>query len=274
MGLQSVNRFGLGVWSDLQAFAFGLWPFVSLHTLTGPAIFSHHGCNSFQPRNWPGRFVVTPFWRTYASACVRRIMMGMTQPNSSSDFAPRSSRLSDGSALVLRPIEPGDLPLVVAFHQTLSERSIRFRYFSQMPLKTRIATSRLVHVCANSASDFALVAERLDSAGNKAVIAIGRLSVLPTNPNTTPATAELAIIVADGWQHQHLGTRICQALLDHGPVLGIKRLVAYLLPDNLDMQHLLAKFGFSFQEKPNDNTLVATKLLVGPGEASKPGSIT
>ena len=188
-------------------------------------------------------------------------MVPMSQSNSPGNFAPRCSLLSDGSAAILRPIEPADLPMVVAFHQLLSERSIRFRYFSQMPLKTRIAKSRLVHVCANSARDFALVVQRSDAAGNTAIIAIGRLSVLPTNPNTTPPSAELAILIADAWQHQHLGTCVCQGLLDYAPVLGIKRLVAYLLPDNLDMQHLLEKFGFAFQEKPNDSTIVATKLL-------------
>jgi acetyltransferase len=37
--------------------------------------------------------------------------------------------------------------MLVAFHSTLSDESIHFRYFSQLPLKTRIAHERLVRIC-------------------------------------------------------------------------------------------------------------------------------
>ena len=41
----------------------------------------------------------------------------------------------DGRTLLIRPIRPEDEPLLVKFHETLSERSVSFRYFHAMKLQ-------------------------------------------------------------------------------------------------------------------------------------------
>ena len=38
--------------------------------------------------------------------------------------------MKDGTGVTLRPIRPEDEPLMVAFHETLSDRSVYSRYFS------------------------------------------------------------------------------------------------------------------------------------------------
>ena len=38
-------------------------------------------------------------------------------------------KLRNGTSMTLRPIRPEDEPLMVEFHETLSEESVRFRYF-------------------------------------------------------------------------------------------------------------------------------------------------
>ena len=48
---------------------------------------------------------------------------------------------------VLRPIRPEDEPLLVAFHGTLSERTVSLRYFHAMKLSTRVAHERLTRIC-------------------------------------------------------------------------------------------------------------------------------
>ena len=46
-----------------------------------------------------------------------------------------------------RPIRPEDEPLMVKFHETLSERSVYFRYFHAMRLTQRVAHERLTRIC-------------------------------------------------------------------------------------------------------------------------------
>ena len=58
-------------------------------------------------------------------------------------------RLRDNTIAILRPIRPEDEPLMIEFHKTLSEQSVRFRYFSLLKLETRIAHERLTRICFN-----------------------------------------------------------------------------------------------------------------------------
>ena len=75
---------------------------------------------------------------------------------------------TDGTTLVLRPIRPEDEPMLVAFHGTLSERSVSLRYFHAMKLSTRVAHERLTRICfIDYDREMALVAERQDPRGRR-----------------------------------------------------------------------------------------------------------
>ena len=86
---------------------------------------------------------------------------------------------NDGTRLVLRPIRPEDEPLIVAFHGTLSERTVELRYFNAMKkLSTRVAHGRLTRICfIDYDREMALVAERKSpSTGEHEILGVGRLS--------------------------------------------------------------------------------------------------
>src|ERR1019366_2981902 len=53
----------------------------------------------------------------------------------------------EGQSLVLRPIRPEDEPLLVKFHEELSEQSVYFRYFEGINLSARTAHERLTRIC-------------------------------------------------------------------------------------------------------------------------------
>ena len=69
-------------------------------------------------------------------------------------------KMKDGKKVTIRPIRPEDEPLMVKFHETLSERSVYLRYFSPLKLQQRVAHTRLVRICFNDYDrEIALVAE-------------------------------------------------------------------------------------------------------------------
>ena len=49
--------------------------------------------------------------------------------------------MKDGTAVTIRPIRPEDEPLMVQFHETLSERSVYLRYFHLLNLSSASRTS-------------------------------------------------------------------------------------------------------------------------------------
>jgi acetyltransferase len=159
----------------------------------------------------------------------------------------RPRELRDGTAVTIRPIRPEDEPLVVAFHRTLSEESIYFRYFHMMALSARIAHERLIRICFTDYDrEMALVVDRRDpSTGEHALLAVGRLSRLHGRNE-----AEFSLLVSDRWQRQGLGTELLRLLLEIGRDEGLQRISAEILHENLAMRSICQALGFTLRETP------------------------
>ncbi|MDP9373573.1 MAG: bifunctional acetate--CoA ligase family protein/GNAT family N-acetyltransferase, partial [Chloroflexota bacterium] len=153
--------------------------------------------------------------------------------------------LRDGTPVVIRPIRPEDEPLLVRFHQTLSERSVYYRYFHMMALHQRTSHERLTRMCfIDYDREMALVVERRapdGTEGEREILAVGRLSrVLDADD----AEAEFATLVNDQYQRQGLGTELLRRLLRIGRDEGLRRITAEILPENSGMQRVAEKLGF------------------------------
>jgi len=157
-------------------------------------------------------------------------------------------KLKDGRPVTIRPIRPEDETLMVEFHQTLSERSVYYRYFTPLRLEQRVAHERLARLCfIDYDREMALVVERDgESAGEPEIIGIGRLSKLHGTNG-----AEFAIVVSDQWQGHGLGTRLLKTLVQVGRDEKLDRITATILPDNREMQHVARKAGFNLANEPH-----------------------
>jgi acetyltransferase len=148
---------------------------------------------------------------------------------------------TDGSQLVLRPIRPEDEPLMVAFHGTLSDRSIELRYFHAMKLSTRVAHNRLTRICfIDYDREMALVADRqIADTGDHEILGVGRLCKVRGTDE-----AEFALVVGDRFQLQGLGTELLRRLLQIGRDEKIRRIVGIIRPENDAMKSICQKLGF------------------------------
>lgn len=156
----------------------------------------------------------------------------------------RRVHLHDGRAVTLRPIRPSDEPLMIGFHQSLSDQTVYYRYFHPVALRQRVAHERLVRICfIDYDREMVLVAEHRDPQNDAVqIIAVGRLNKLPD-----ANAAEFAIVISDGFQGQGLGTKILSLLVEVGRDAGLERIVADILPDNRGMQRVAEKVGFSLR---------------------------
>ena len=145
-----------------------------------------------------------------------------------------------GTEVLIRPIRPEDEPLMVKFHETLSERSVYFRYFHMMKLGQRIAHERLTRICfIDYDRDMALVAEARDEHNQPYIVGVGRL----TKQRGTNL-GEFAVTISDGFQGSGLGTELLRRVVDVGRREGLEAIVADILPENRDMQRVSEKVGF------------------------------
>jgi acetyltransferase len=167
-------------------------------------------------------------------------------------------KMKNGLQLVVRPIRPEDEPLLVRFHETLSEESVYYRYFSQLKLDQRIAHERLTRMCFNDYNrEIALVAEHRDAKnGNRELLGVGRLTKAHGLNE-----AEFALIVSDRSQGQGLGTELLKRLVQIGRDEKLERITANMLPENHAMHHVSKKVGFKLNRGASNQEFRAEILL-------------
>lgn len=162
--------------------------------------------------------------------------------------------LRDGTRASIRPIRPEDEPLLIAFHETLSERSVYSRYFQAMKLSTRVAHERLTRICfIDYDREMALVVSRRPTGpGKHEILAVGRLS-----QQHGANEAEFALLVADPYQGLGIGGELLARLLQIARDEGLQRVTAEMLRDNRPMQRVCERLGFRLRYDPDDQIVHA-----------------
>jgi len=157
--------------------------------------------------------------------------------------------LKNGQEVLLRPIKPEDEPLWIDWFQSLSEESIRYRFFQM--LKDTPHEVRVRYCNVDYDREVALVAEMVEN-GKRKILGVSRLSVEPDGKH-----GEMAFIVSDYWQGLGLGTKLVDYSLDIAKEKGVENVYAIMLQDNYRAISLTKKMGFSI-EYLSDGTVKAT----------------
>ncbi|HLJ78435.1 MAG TPA: bifunctional acetate--CoA ligase family protein/GNAT family N-acetyltransferase [Acidobacteriaceae bacterium] len=149
-----------------------------------------------------------------------------------------------GRSFLIRPIRPEDEPLIVDFHERLSERTVVGRYFTSLALGARKAHERLTRICfIDYDRELALVAETDDRTAGKIIGGVSRLI------RQDDGSATVAVVVADEFQGQGLGEKLLLRSLAAARAEHIHRVVLYFLPENARMNGLSRKLGFALSEE-------------------------
>lgn len=168
---------------------------------------------------------------------------------------PLIRSLSDGTLIDIRPITREDFDLEEAFVAGLSSESSYNRLHS-----TRRPDRREIERW----TDF-------DTEREKAVIATTRAN--DTEPETMLGVArfvredrtrngEFAIVVGDHWKRCGVGAALISELISLARQDGIDELYGMTLSDNLGMQELANKFGFTARRPIGDPSLLRLSLTL------------
>ncbi|PWU08902.1 MAG: acetyl CoA synthetase subunit alpha [Terriglobia bacterium] len=162
--------------------------------------------------------------------------------------------LKDATQVTIRPIRPEDEPAMVRFHETLSERSVYYRYFHLMNLQQRTTHERLTRICfIDYDREMALVAEKRNpQTGESEILGVGRMSKIPWTND-----AEVAVLISDQWQGRGLGKELLARLLIVGADEKLDRLIAEILPENRDVMRICEKLGFSLAHSLDEEVVKA-----------------
>lgn len=165
--------------------------------------------------------------------------------------------MRDGRRVTIRPIRPEDEPLMVRFHEKLSERTVHFRYFHMLKFNQRVAHERLTRICfIDYDREMALVAELRDPAtGDRQILGVGRMTKVHGTRD-----AEFAVVVADEFQRQGLGGELVRRIRAVAEAERLGRLTGDVLSENGDMIRLCERHGFLSSPKPDEPQVVSMTL--------------
>ncbi len=145
-----------------------------------------------------------------------------------------------GEAVITRPIRPEDEPLLVKFHETLSDHSVYLRYLTNLEYSERVAHQRLARICFNDYDrELALVAESKDGNGEPEIMGVARLSKHHYRPE-----GNFTLLINDRFQGRGIGSEMLKHLLDVARAEKLERVTATMTVDNHPMQQTCKKLGF------------------------------
>lgn len=171
----------------------------------------------------------------------------------------RHVTLKNGVPITIRPVRAEDEPQVVEFHKTISENTVRQRYFAFLSLDERTAHNRLIRFCnIDYDRQITLLAElEVPPPRQKKVIGFVRMRKVSGTKN-----ADLKLIISDEFHHLGLGTKLLSEMIEICKEEGISVLLASILAENEEMLRLCKKFGFVTEKNPKDPSIIFAKLQI------------
>jgi len=153
--------------------------------------------------------------------------------------------LRDGSRVRLRPIEPGDEPLLQDLLDHMSREDVRQRFFAPI----RHLGPTLAHKLSNPdpLRDIALAALPFES---EEILGVGRLSA-----DGARQRAEYALAVRTDMKGHGLGFVLLTHLLDRARTRGIAEIWGDVMRENQAMLQMCRELGFAVTGHPDEADL-------------------
>ncbi len=160
-------------------------------------------------------------------------------------------KLQDGTPVLLRPIKPEDEGRLNALFKSLSEETLRLRFFEIIKEMSHETLTRYCNL--DYAREIAIVAEL--KPGDRQIIGAVGVIIDPDGKS-----GEFAVLVGDKWQGFGLGSKLMDSIVEVARDLGLRKIYGYVIARNYRMLNMIAKKGFK-TEPWDEETVKATLLM-------------
>lgn len=176
------------------------------------------------------------------------------------DYPRWTETLSDGTSLLIRPVNFRDAKAEREFIECLSAESKRFRFLGQISSPSADFIDQLTDIDYVNDVAFAAVVE---NEGKEKIVGVSRYAV-----DNTRERCECAVVVADAWQHKGLGSSLMRHLIAVAKDAGLRLMESTDLAANNQMRELAHDLGFNSRPDPEDSRQVIYSLQLDNPAAS------
>jgi len=160
--------------------------------------------------------------------------------------------LKNGVPVILRPIRPEDEVLLREFYRSLSEETMRLRFFQVFKEFSHEILTRYCNLDYDR--EIAMVAET--QGDERKVIGVGLLMIEPGRK-----CGEFAVVVGDQWQGLGLGSKLVDCIIEVGEDMNLEAVYGYVISGNSRMINLCTKKGFRMEPLEDGLTKVTLDLV-------------
>ena len=161
-------------------------------------------------------------------------------------------RMADGTEVLLRPIKPEDEPMEHEMLSSLSEKTMRERFFQAIKHITHEMHIRFCNIDYDR--EMAIVAE-LREGEKRRIIGIGRLIIEPDGK-----TGEFAVVVQDDFHGKGLGYKLVDMMIGIAQEKALEEVYALVQSDNTRMLSVCKKLGCAIEQLPEKLSRVSLQL--------------
>jgi Acetyltransferase (GNAT) family len=154
--------------------------------------------------------------------------------------------------ITIRPIRTTDSAMEAGFVRNLSAATKHYRFFCALKELSPADLSRFCNV--DGPHTMAFVATVRDD-GREVEIGVCRYA-----PGSKSDVREMAVTIADAWQHTELAKLLMDRLLISAKQYGIRQLYAVELADNQAMRNFAKDVGMAAERDPSDANQVIYSL--------------
>lgn len=161
-------------------------------------------------------------------------------------------QLSDGTKVLLRPIRPEDEPAEHEMLSSLSEDTLRTRFFSVIKYMSH---EWLILFCNIDYDRHMAIVAEMQEKGKSRMIGVARLIM-----DQDLMSGELAVLVHDSFQGKHLGSKFVEMLIKIARERGLEYIRADVLTENDKMLNVFRRLGFRTHQIPDGISEAVLKL--------------
>jgi acetyltransferase len=171
--------------------------------------------------------------------------------------------LRDGSHYLIRPLHPHDADMLQTLVRNLSPESRYFRFVSSMrELPDRMLARFTLIDYDREMALVALYRERTPDANGTFIESERIIGVSRYVTNPDKSTCEFALLIADEFSGQGLGTRLMQSIIEVARNNGLSHIEGLVLAKNMTMLKLMRNLGFEVKIYEDDADFkLCTKML-------------
>jgi acetyltransferase len=166
--------------------------------------------------------------------------------------------LPGGELVTIRPIRPGDAPLLQAGYRTLSAQTIYLRFFDYAKELTDAEAAHLA--CVDYRARMAFVATVNDDAGER-IIGVARYEMPPADAQ---GCADCAIVVGDRYHGQGLGSMLLKQLAAYARAQGVHTFLGSILPGNAAIMRFVERSGLPYHMTHAAGGVLQIRIALDP----------